>query len=236
MVDDMTDTGRSAPTPRPTVRSVKPVQGAPGGLILAFADGGRRSPERLPLAAEGVTLGRATSVFPGGPLDDDRVSRAHAEVVLDGSGGWLLRDLDSRNGTFLDGRRVVGATRLSPGDVIRIGNSLIVFRPLQAGIAGPSGELLPGFVGVSDSLLRVGATVRVVAPYATSVLITGETGTGKEVIAQAIHSLSGRRGAFVALNCGAISRELMGSELFGHRKGAFTAGQSHHSPAGARRA
>src|SRR4029078_10229812 len=80
-----------------------------------------------------------------------------------------------------------------------------------------------GIIGRSPPIQAVLRTVGKVAEYKTNVLITGESGTGKELIARALHDLSPRAtGPFVAVNCGAIPEALLESELFGHRKGAFT--------------
>ena len=87
-------------------------------------------------------------------------------------------------------------------------------------------EPLPGFeglVGRSAAMAALFDRIRRVAPYDVPVLILGETGTGKELVAAALHRLSRRRGArFEAVNCGALTRELLRSELFGHERGAFT--------------
>ncbi len=88
------------------------------------------------------------------------------------------------------------------------------------GAETPSG--VPEYVGDSKASDQIRSIISQVAPSAASVLITGESGTGKEVVASQIHSQSGRRGEFVAVNCGAIPDELLESELFGHEKGAFT--------------
>ncbi len=93
-------------------------------------------------------------------------------------------------------------------------------RPVAAASAsrGEEGEL----VGDCDEMRQVKALIERIAPLPATVLIEGETGTGKELVARRIHARSGRRGAFVAVNCGAIAPELLESELFGHRRGAFT--------------
>ena len=87
-------------------------------------------------------------------------------------------------------------------------------------------EPLPGFeglVGQSAVMRTLFDRIRRVAPYDVPVLILGETGTGKELVATALHRLSRRRSArFAAVNCGALSHELLRSELFGHERGAFT--------------
>ena len=88
-----------------------------------------------------------------------------------------------------------------------------------------------GFLqGSSSSMQQVFDQIRNSAPYKTTVLITGESGTGKDLVARSIHSLSPRRdNAFIAINCSAIPRELVESQLFGHEKGAFTSAVSRHS-------
>src|ERR1700692_2286117 len=98
---------------------------------------------------------------------------------------------------------------------------------IPANVAPDSDELggsgLPGIIGNSAALRRVLGMVRIVAPTNATVLINGETGTGKELIAEAIHNCSDRsNGPFVKVNCAAIPAGLLESELFGHERGAFT--------------
>lgn len=85
---------------------------------------------------------------------------------------------------------------------------------------------LPNYIGNSPEWNKVDTLVRSVARYNANVMITGDTGTGKEVVAQALHRLSGRKGEFVAINCGGLPRELLSSELFGYESGAFTGARS----------
>ena len=150
-------------------------------------------------------------------LQDPCVSRVHC--VLERHGPALfVRDSGSRNGTFVNDRRVE-CGELTPGTVLGLGLTQLV-------ALGPAGRARTGFerlVG-HDPALRAAIEVgRRAAQTECSVLIVGETGTGKDVMAQAIHESSRRAaGPFVALNCGAIPRELIGSELFGHERGAFT--------------
>ena len=83
-------------------------------------------------------------------------------------------------------------------------------------------EALPGFVGQSEAVRELAHLVRRLAPLESTVLLEGESGTGKELAARALHRLSGRQGPFVTVNCGALARELLESERFGHVRGAFT--------------
>ncbi len=156
-------------------------------------------------------------------LTDPTVSRHHAEVE-ERSDGWLLRDHDSTNGTFLDGVRVREAY-LAPGSVIRLGQTELTFSPLEERIeilrsdAGSFG----GLTGSSPPMREVYGILERIAPTDVTVLLEGETGTGKELAARAIHSRSKRAaGPFVVFDCGAVAPNLIESELFGHEKGAFT--------------
>lgn len=157
-------------------------------------------------------------------LPGNFVSREHARLLRVQS-SWVLVDNDSRNGTLVNGKRISRAT-LSDGDIFECGRTLFVFRPARTApsVAQADREELPG--GPLATLLpeleasheRLGALARSSLPL----LLLGESGAGKEIIANAVHQLSQRPGAFVAMNCAAIPRGLLESQLFGHVKGAFS--------------
>jgi DNA-binding NtrC family response regulator len=157
-------------------------------------------------------------------LLDRKISRAHVEVeVL--PAGLRVRDLRSKNGTFFQGSRVGTVDLPVSGAVLTLGDSEIAFQPddspipLQASIREQCGRLL----GRSLIMRELFGQIERVASSDATVLIFGETGTGKELVAEALHDESSRKdGPFVVVDCGAIPRELIESELFGHVKGAFT--------------
>jgi len=157
-------------------------------------------------------------------LDDRTVSRRHAEIIYTEK-GYLLVDLDSTNGTFMDGRRVERAF-LAPGTLVQVGeHTQLSFSPVEEEISVEADRegFFAGMVGRSLRMRQIFGLLRKIAPMDVSVVIQGETGTGKELCARAIHDHSGRRGGpFVVLDCGAIPPNLVESELFGHEKGAFT--------------
>jgi len=194
-----------------------PVRGAPQ-LVLAVGADGLRGPERVDMTGRQLVLGRGCEVFPSGPLDDARMSREHFTLHLR-RGTWLARDDGSRNGTRINGESLQGERPVQFGDVIRAGDShFVIAAPPPSGAGDPDPEL----IGQSFAALELVRVISQVAPHPTSVLLTGETGTGKEVSARTLHRLSGRNGKFVAVNCGAFAEGVLESELFGHRKGAFT--------------
>jgi transcriptional regulator with GAF, ATPase, and Fis domain len=138
----------------------------------------------------------------------------------------VLEDLGSRNGTLVDGRPI---TRhgLADGEVIELGNTFLLYREAVPIAAGAPDERFatdapPGLKTLSWSLAQELDRLRRTARSREPVLVTGETGTGKELIAQAVHELSGRRGARVAVNCGALPEAMVEAELFGHKRGAFS--------------
>ena len=154
-------------------------------------------------------------------LTDPEISRLHALVIPDGD-GWVVVDQGSHNGTFVDGVRTARAA-LHDGTLIRIGKTLILYVEAEMTTTGelqaPADTAL---LGSSLATLHLHGEIGLVAPHAVPVLVLGETGVGKEVIAHEIHRRSGRPGAFIAVNCAAISPLLAESELFGHVAGAFT--------------
>ena len=159
-------------------------------------------------------------------VPDGRMSLEHLELRRQ-DGGWMARDLGSKNGLLVDGVRLPEA-ELEDGSLLQLGHTLFAFRaemPLAEPAALDFGEL-PGGVQPLSTMSAAFATVleraAAIAPSRVPVLLSGESGTGKEVLARHIHALSGRKGALVAVNSGAIPPNLVEAELFGHKKGAFS--------------
>lgn len=156
------------------------------------------------------------------------VSRRHAELERDGR-LYVLRDLGSTNGTWVNGSQAE-RVHLAPGAVVRIGDWVGVFGecssedPHSVGF----GEVAPGVFGGAELAAIVG-DLRRAALSRAPILVVGDTGTGKEGLARAVHHFSGRAGAFLAVNCAALPEQLAESELFGYRRGAFT-GAERGSP------
>jgi transcriptional regulator with GAF, ATPase, and Fis domain len=156
-------------------------------------------------------------------LADDTVSRHHCELTRV-DGGIHVRDLGSTNGTRVHGARVSEAV-VPPGSVLQVGEVEIVLRPTVRSV-----EVMPsektwfgGAIGQSLAMRAIFGILERIAPTDATVLLEGETGTGKDVLARAIWQESARaQGPFVVVDCGAVSYSLLESELFGHERGAFT--------------
>src|SRR5262249_15655499 len=151
------------------------------------------------------------------------------KIVAD-EDGYRLVDLESRNGTYI-GELRVREGYLAPGVSFRVGQTQLRFQ--TAGdiveIALSKGERFDPVIRGSGAMRAGSATLEKVAPSELTVLITGETGTGKELIARGIHNASSQRGkSFVVLDCGAIPKDLIESTLFGHEKGSFTGAIGQH--------
>jgi len=161
-------------------------------------------------------------------LTDSTVSREHVTLALTPA-GLVVRDDNSRNGTFLGTTRIREV--LLAGDaVLRLGNTTLSIR-IDSGLSDipvAASSRFGDAIGVSDAMRHVFALLQRAAPTDVTVLLEGESGVGKEVLARAVHDASPRRaGPFVAVDCGSIPAGLIESELFGHVKGAFTGAAQH---------
>ena len=156
-------------------------------------------------------------------LNDETVSRRHCKIIQEDS-GYVLVDLGSTNGTFINKVRIREAF-LTPGCTVSVGKTELTFHAHDERL-----EIIPSqktqcndIVGGNAKMREIYTIIEKIAPSSTTVVIEGETGTGKEVVAQTIHRLSSRsKGALVVLDCGAVPPNLIESELFGHEKGSFT--------------
>ncbi|HKP61001.1 MAG TPA: sigma 54-interacting transcriptional regulator [Polyangiales bacterium] len=197
---------------------------------------------------DGKGVGQSAELLPGQPvsigkspdnqlhLDDMTVSRYHVELTLR-RGDIEVRDLESMNGTFIGEVRVARAL-VRPGTKLTIGANTVL---LSAEINGGSPSIrpepedlpeLPGVIAKSPAMRKVVEKIGRLAGSNVSVLLHGETGTGKEVLARSLHELSPRRnGPFEVVDCGSMAPTLIASELFGHERGAFTGAHGEHAGA-----
>jgi two-component system response regulator GlrR len=165
-------------------------------------------------------------------VEDPTVSRFHCEVRI-GDEGARLRDLDSRNGTVLDGVRVTDAF-LRGGSLVKLGRVGLRFEFSAESNRLPvsSANAFGNLVGTSVAMRTSFALLERAAASDVTVLLEGETGTGKGVAAEAIHRHSTRRdGPLMVVDCGAIPPNLLESELFGHERGAFTGAERRRAGA-----
>jgi transcriptional regulator with AAA-type ATPase domain len=188
----------------------------------------------------GVSLGRGTerrAEKAGTELmirvPDKWMSSKHARIEPS-FGRWVLVDTESKNGSIVDGHTTKRAV-LTDGSIIELGHTLFFFfermpidqdAPAIAELTPK--EVEPGLGTLMPSWHAELSRIRQIAGSEIPMLIEGESGTGKEVIARAIHGLSGRGGAFVPVNCGALPENLVESELFGYKKGAFSGADKDH--------
>jgi transcriptional regulator with PAS, ATPase and Fis domain len=208
--------------------------GTRAGLVLLYAPGYEHFEPAYLLHERDLTIGRDPSA--GICIPEASVSRQHARVHYR-DGRWVLSDLGGRNGTIVDGE-FVQEIELEPFHEIRIGDAIFKFVPagaesykrfrIDGKILGgtpneePDARARRGHIVGGYLVDRLASALKRIAPTGLSVILLGESGTGKEVFAHQLHEWSGRRGAFQAVNCAAIPANLLESELFGYKRGAFS--------------
>jgi DNA-binding NtrC family response regulator len=199
------------------------------GLVLLYAGEYAALPAAWPLGRDVTVIGRDATANVVLPVS--AVSRRHVELRLE-SGDYVARDLGSRNGTLVNGHPVTEAV-LEPLDEIRIGDAVVKLveegsdeyaRYRIDGSMFGGGRLAPASSTLVGGLQmdRILSELYRVARAPLNVLLLGASGTGKEVVASELHRLSGRGGRFAAINCAAIPGNLLESELFGFKRGAFS--------------
>ncbi|MCA9642226.1 MAG: sigma 54-interacting transcriptional regulator, partial [Myxococcales bacterium] len=159
-------------------------------------------------------------------LPDVRLSSNHARLELV-DGNWWFEDLGSTNGSSINGGKA-SRCLVSDGDLLELGYSFFYFLEAVAAGGRPNDQAAselstePGLETLQGPHYANLARLMRIAASPVAILLRGETGTGKEVLARAVHSLSKRPGPFIAVNCGAIPDSLLESQLFGHQKGSFS--------------
>ena len=198
---------------RPTARELK-------RAVLAIIEGPEAG-KKFDIAKQKTFIGR--SGVCDITLSDPAISGNHLEIEAI-EGGFLLRDLESTNGTYMEDTRISGIY-LHAGCRFRVGSTVMEFRSLGDVVSIPLSrmERFGDVAGQSVPMRELFATLEKVAPSDLTVLIEGETGTGKERVARSIHRQSRRTSRpYVVLDCSSIPKDLMESVVFGHEKGAFT--------------
>jgi transcriptional regulator with PAS, ATPase and Fis domain len=204
-----------------TLQEVAAVPAA-GHRLLVMRE---RTWSAYPLPDEGViTIGRGQDADLR--LTEEGISRRHARLeMLPGGAGFRLTDLGSRNGTRVRHDVVRGlTTAVAAGESIEVGKTLLVIQQAVAGQEAPGPRSTPRRVASrSTAMQRLESVLDRVAASMANVLVLGETGTGKDVLAEELHRRSARGAApFLRINCATLAPTLLESELFGHERGAFT--------------
>jgi hypothetical protein len=189
---------------------------------VLFGRGAERSASRS--AHEGKTSLRIA-------VQNPRASEAHARLFRDAT-RWLIEDLGSKNGTFVNGNRIIAPAEVFPGDIIKIGRAFFMLGESLLPAAAPLSEdlrttdagscSLPGFPTIVPALAELLRKMRPAIESADPITIVGETGTGKDVLAEAIHAASRPSRPFIAMNCASLTASLVEGQLFGYVKGAYS--------------
>ena len=197
-------------------RGASEPRSGPAPARLRVRSGGRD--RTVPVTSAGVVVGKDPTC--DAPIDDPFVSTRHLRIEPRGA-AWALVDLGSTNGSYIAGARVTSA-ELPFGVPVQLGDAEISLEPRDA--QEPTrAEAFEGMTSADAGMRQVFELVERVGASDAAVTILGETGTGKELVARALHARSGRRdGPFIPVNCSAIAESLIESELFGHEKGAFS--------------
>lgn len=156
-------------------------------------------------------------------IDDDTVSRYHCRIIQEPE-AYIIQDIQSTNGTFVNRVRIREAF-LKPGCTLTVGKTDVRFQSLdeKVEITPVNRDRFGRIVGTSVRMREIFGILEKIAPSGVTVVIEGETGTGKEVVARTLHEASTRaEKPFVVFDCGAVPENLIESELFGHEKGSFT--------------
>lgn len=193
----------------------------PGLLLVSAA--GQPAFAPCPVTEEEIELGRAHSMLSAYP--DGMLSRQHARVAFR-DGAFVITDLGSRNGSSLNGQRFTGAIRATSGDVLRLGHSLFLLQedlsPLTEYGVRVQEQRVEG-----PALQRILRSLGGIAQHSRTLFVSGESGSGKEALAQAFHDLGPRRGGpFIVVNCAVLPEGVAERLLFGAQKGAYTGATS----------
>ncbi len=219
--------------PRPSIRieqSTPAAETAPSDQVRSPTDASlalrvksdgetRLMPVDQPLVSFGRGTGNTVS------FSDSQVSRRHARLILKADGPWI-EDLGSGHGTYLDGAQVQAAA-WPLGSQVRLSRAagaptLELLSKADALADSDSDDAVMPLLGACQAMRQVRSQVLRYAKTDATLLVLGETGTGKELVAQALARLRGPKLPFQAVNCGAIPEQTVEGRLFGHRKGAFT--------------
>lgn len=197
-------------------------------VLFVLGDGGSletlRTPRLIPVGQQ-IAIGRRAGADGGGHtlvLTDRTVSARHARIrfVHHSPNSFIIEDLGSRNGVFIDGRRIDGFATLRNGALIFLGSQSLVFRLMTAAqllaVKEDSERPFGPLSTLSPELALTAARLRRLALSPIEILLIGETGVGKELVARAVHAASGRGGRFVAVDCASLPAARFESELLGH--------------------